>query len=446
MSQLIQPETLSVGVARADITPPVGIPSAGFAARGPLTRLHDPLFATALVLGDGERKAALVTCDLLGLDAETVAEIRAEVQRRTEIAPSAVTVACTHTHYGPDPYRDTSNPMVVAYRSNLIHVLAGVVAEAAANLQPAAMALGWGRSGIGINRRERLPDGRIVLGNNPAGPNDEAVGVLRIDTLGGKPLACVINFQTHPVSQTGRVDHISADYPGRMREVVEGLTGTRCLFLQGACGNINARVMEPTYESARTLGVQLGCEVVRVWEACGRVAPTKPQPFAGLDVASRMADLPRIRYGSKDNAAELVRTLEEELATYRAEGATGGRVWWAERRLEQARQAVESWTTGVLATPVAAELQAWRVGEWAMVTTPGEVFNEIGTQVKAASPFEHTFFVGYANGSIGYVPVPEAYPEGGYEVLHASQVDPGAAAILTEECVRLLRQLGHDGG
>jgi len=445
MSQQSAPGTLSAGIARADITPPVGIKSAGFAARGPLTRLHDPLLATALVLGDGDRRAALVSCDLLGLDADTVAEVRSEAERRVGLAPGCITVACTHTHYGPDPYRDTSDPLVVAYRGNLIHVLGGVLAEAAANLQPVGMSLGWGRSGIGINRREKLPDGRIILGHNPTGPNDEAVGVVRVDRSDGAPLACVINFQTHPVSQGGRVDHISADYPGAMRQVVESLTGARCLFLQGACGNINARIMEPTYESARTLGVQLGCEVVRVWETLGSMGSFKPQPVSGLDVGNKPVDLPRIRYGSLDEAQKLVQTLEQDLRKYRAEAAADSRAQWAERRLQQACQAVESWTTGVPAPPVTAELQAWRVGEWALVTAPGEVFNEIGARVKAASPFRHTFFVGYANGSIGYVPVPEAYAEGGYEVLHASQVDPGAAGILEEGCAQLLGQLAHAG-
>ena len=42
-------QQLHCGIARADITPPVGIKSAGFAGRGSLTHLHDPLFATGVV-------------------------------------------------------------------------------------------------------------------------------------------------------------------------------------------------------------------------------------------------------------------------------------------------------------------------------------------------------------------------------------------------------------
>jgi len=428
-------ETLLVGVARADITPPVGIKSSGFAARGPLTRYHDPLLATALVLAAGAQRAALIGCDLLDLDAETVREIRQHICQRTGIPENAITVTCTHTHYGPDAHRDLSDPLVHVYHANLIHVLTGIVEAAAAKLQPARLGVGWGQSDIGINRREKLPNGRIILGQNPLGPIDRAVGVLRIEALDGGPLACIINFQTHPVSQTWQVDHISADYPGAMREVVEKLTRAPCLFLQGASGNINAARMEPTYEPARSLGVRLGCEVTRVWETI------QPKPSVELAVASRSIDLPRTHYGSREGAAAIVAETEREIANLKAEGAFEGNIHWAEKRLAFAREVLESWTTGVLPQPVKAELQAWRIGDVGIVTTPGEVFNEIGVQIKAASPFAHTFFVGYANDSIGYIPVPEAYAEGGYEVIHASQVAPEAANTLADACVQLLKTL-----
>jgi neutral ceramidase len=435
MTDEIKHRTISAGVARADITPPVGIKSVGFSARGPLTRLHDPLYATALVAADGERRAALLACDLLGLDDETVADVRAEVHHRTGIAPGDVTVTCTHTHYGPDAFRFRGDPMVDAYRANLVHVLGGVVEEAAAGMGSALLGVGWGQSYIGVNRREKLPDGRVILGQNPAGPIDRTVGVLRIDAPDGTPLACVVNFQTHPVSQASQVDHISADYPGKMRDLVEMLTGAKCLFLQGASGNINAVIMEPCYEPARTLGTRLGCEVVRVWET------VTPGPVSGLEVAGTTVELPRIRYGSAEKAEEVAQTLESGLERLRAENAPEGRVDRYERRLGWARDAARSWQTGELPEPVQAELQAWRIGSFAFATAPGEIFNQIGSRVKGGSPFQDTFFVTLANGYIGYVPVPEAYPDGGYEVMQASQVDPEAAATLAEGCLGLLRQL-----
>jgi neutral ceramidase len=433
--------TISVGIAQADISPPVGTPSAGFAGRGPLSALHDPLYATALVVSDGQQTAALVACDLLYLDAETVNDIREKVEQRTEVAAEYLTIACTHTHYGPDATRERSDPRVSAYRANLIYALAGAVEEAASKMQPAHLGIGWGTSDIGVNRREKLPDGRVILGQNPAGPIDRSVGVLRMDTPDGEPIVSLVNFQTHPVSQASQTSHISADYPGKACEVVESLTDAPCMFLQGASGNINASIMEPSYEPARTLGTRLGCEVVRLWETI------RPQPAHGLRVVMTHVDLPSIRYGSREKAANLVQSLEAEIERYsagtpdQAENAPAGRILWARRRLDRAQRALESWTSGVLQEPIRAELQAWRIGEFSLVTAPGEIFNQIGVQAKGGSPFDNTFFVSCANDSIGYVPVPEAYEDGGYEVTHASQVDPGAAAILTEGCLRLLQQL-----
>jgi neutral ceramidase len=275
----------------------------------------------------------------------------------------------------------------------------------------------------------------VILGQNPEGAIDRAVGVLRIDTVDGAPLACVVNHQTHPVSQTGQVDHISADYPGRAREVVEALTGATFLFLQGACGDINASIMKPTYESARTLGTRLGCEAVRVWETIA------PRPVQGLAVDGRAIELPATRYGSAEQAAGLVVALENELADLEVMGAAEGRVIWAQRRLERARSALESWERGEMPDPVESEVQAWRLGELGLVTAPGEIFNQIGSAVKEGSPFADTFFLSCTNDSIGYVPIPEAYPDGGYEVTHASRVDPEAAGILREACLAVLRSV-----
>ena len=137
-------ETVTVGVAATDISPPVGMRSAGFAARGPLSALHDPLSATALVVSSGKRTAGLVACDLIDLDAATVDAVRRRVEQKAGIAGSALTVACTHTHYGPDPYRDQSDPGVTVYRSELIERISGAVQEAMLQAQPALVGVGWG--------------------------------------------------------------------------------------------------------------------------------------------------------------------------------------------------------------------------------------------------------------------------------------------------------------
>ena len=435
--------SLQVGIARTDITPPVGIPMVGFAGRGPSVGVHDPLFATALVVTDGEKKAALIGCDLLNLGDDVVEEVRQDINARLCILPAHVTISCTHTHYGPDSYRSATVADVAAYRANLIYKLAGIVQEAASDMQTVRIGVGWGVSDIGINRREKRPDGQIVLGKNPDGPIDRQVGVLRLDKEDGTSLACLINFACHPVSQGGRMQLISADFPGKMRDVVEQLIhvsasqirvplGVPCLYLQGACGNINSIMLEHSYEPARTLGTRLGCEVVKVWETI------ETAEAVGIAVASETVSLPQIMYGSETEAETLTKNLTQQLEQLKASEAHEGSIYWAQRRLERASQALESWRTGKQLQPITAELQAWRIGTFGFTTAPGEVFNEIGTAIKRQSPLENTFFLGYANGSIGYVPTAESYPEGGYEVTHACRVNHEAEEIITEGCLRLL--------
>ena len=75
------------------------------------------------------------------------------------------------------------------------------------------------------------------------------------------------------------------------------------------------------------------------------------------------------------------------------------------------------------------------------ITAPGEIFCETGAEVKRRSPLPRTLFAGYANGTIGYVPTPESYPEGGYEVTHACRVGPEAAGMIADQSLELLRRI-----
>lgn len=428
--------SFKVGVAGANITPPVGISLVGFAGRGPSIGIHDELKIKALFITDGSTNAALIDCDLIGLGERVVKDIRQEISERVEVSPENITISCTHTHYGPDAYRNESADDVMAYQKVLKYKIAGAVFEASEKMQPAKIGVGWGKSYIGINRREKRPDGNIVLGQNPQGAIDRQVGVLRIDSYDGNPIATLANFATHPVSQSGRMRMISADYPGKTCEIVTKLTNCQCLFLQGACGNINSVIMDNSHEPPRTLGTRLGCEIVRIWETI------QTKPASSIGVSSQRISLPRINYGSEEKAEELVKNLEKQLENLqKAEEPNKGSIHWAKTRLERAKKALDSWRTGEPLPEVSAELQALHIDDFAYATAPAEVFNQIGSEVKERSPFSDTFFLGYTNGSIGYIPVPEAYPEGGYEVTHASHVNPEAAGMITDGCLELLQKL-----
>ena len=193
--------------------------------------------------------------------------------------------------------------------------------------------------------------------------------------------------------------------------------------------------MEASFEPARKSGTRLGGEVIQVFEA---INTGEASGVASLSVE---VGFPSKTFGSETETREAIESLEEELGKLQEEGAAPGRIRWCQKRLDRARQALECILRDEALPPVASEVAALRFGDVALLMAPGEVFNEIGAEIKAHSPLADTLFVGYSNGSIGYVPTPEAYPEGGYEVDRACRVAPEASRMLIEEAARKLREL-----
>ncbi len=76
----------------------------------------------------------------------------------------------------------------------------------------------------------------------------------------------------------------------------------------------------------------------------------------------------------------------------------------------------------------------------AIVTLPGEVFAELGMDLKKRSPFANTIVIELANADIRYVPTLRAFAEGDYEPIQ-SRMAPGAGEKLVEEALRMLHQM-----
>jgi len=97
---------ISAGVARVEITPPAGHPMGGYAARkGPSTGVHDPLYATVLLLKADGATVAIVSCDLRSFPSELIIN----TARQRKLADH-VLIAVTHNRSGPMTWEDQSWP------------------------------------------------------------------------------------------------------------------------------------------------------------------------------------------------------------------------------------------------------------------------------------------------------------------------------------------------
>lgn len=404
---------LTAGVARVDITPPIGVWLSGFGGRyAPSDGIRDELYSTALVLESDGQKAAIVGTDIIGVDVDLMLRIRELAAAWTAIDADHLLVNASHTHCGPATVRGMrTGQMDDAYCDVLARRIATAVAQADAARQPASLHYGSQHVAVSINRRQRKSDGGTGIGKNPGGPVDRIVRVLRVDGQSGRPLAIAFNCACHPVS-LGGILKVSADYVGAAARTIEaGHDGQApALFLQGCCGNINpaSEYWAPDVGTPR-MGEELGTAAL---EAAAAAQPIEATPIMG---GSQQIDLPFQDPPSVDEAEATRQRLIEELREVKAEGnmprivGVKQLVAWADDLVTIAREGVKPRTE-------AMAVHALRIGDLAIAAGGAETHIESAMTIAEASPFEPTLVLGYTNGLIGYLPPAESYPEGGYEV------------------------------
>lgn len=465
------PSGLMAGVARADITPAVGMAQLNWGSQTHVEAVGvDPagMVVTALALSSGGQKFAMVDIDALFVPG--YAAIAARVEAATGIPAGHVRLGATHTHAGP-VVSVVRGPLGVdfsgyqqaqeRYNAMVADKIVGAIVEAHSRLKPAHAHGARGTGTININRRVRAVEGRpAAVGRNPDGFVDRELVVMRIDGADGKPMAVVVNFQCHGTVLAYENKYFSPDWIGPMRKAVEtAMPGAICLFFQGAAGNQGpiegfTGDLDVPKRLGSILGYQaaalaLGIETVKrdpkfegfvestAFQAKQHWRVSGPRD-ATMKFTTKVLDLPPRQYSGKeiDEMATLVAGAESKLTAARA----GGDKWeihQAEARLRRFSDLLKQWRKPHDPTPVKVRVQVMRLGDMAIVSMPGEPFAEIGVAVKKASPFGITMFCGYSSGEGGdYMPTEPEFALGGYEV-QRTPYGVGAAEKLIRETIAL---------
>ncbi len=418
---------LRAGLAEVNITPPVGISMAGYWSERRAQGVHDDIYAKALVLDDGENQIALIGCDLIGLDKESVSVIRKMAAEGSQIPGDHVLVCATHTHTGPQTLRLLTllNPVDEVYLDVLRRKIAGAVYMAKNGLKKAKIGVGSGyEDRIAFNRRYRYDPSNTVI--------DPEVGVVRVDDLQGVVMGVVVNYACHLAVVGGSL--FSADYPGYLADTIRKVkgSGTITLFMNGPCGNIaHIDFTKPErpkgYEHAERMGVTLACDALKTMEWM------RLSSRCDLRAKREVIELP-LKYPSKGEVEEAERKLREIKEDIRK---SREKVYAKELLLLDQLKA--QW-----GSHLETEVQALALGDTVFVTAPGELFVEFGLEVKKRSSFKHTFIVELANDYVGYIATREAFKQGGYEVADRSRhikLDLEAGEIWQETALKLIENL-----
>lgn len=418
---------MKVGAARVDITPPLGFPMDGFEARTDgATGIHDPLHGRALVVeGDDGTTVALVVADLLQIDPRLQGLVAAEVLERTGIPRERLQLAGTHTHSGP-ALRQPS-----AVEQTIGHGIAEAVVRAWTGRREAVAAVGIGRvEGIGANRR---PNG---------GPVDDRVTVTRFDDRDGRPIATHVNYGCHPTTLGPNNTLYTADYPGVLCRLVDDAVGGVTIFSTGPQGDVNPGGYSP---EGSMVGVVVPWRTFESAERYGRIladcaiavrAGLQPQPSPRAWGDSRVvelrrkglpdAEVARAAAGLARDAARAISSAELGAdARYHALVAAA----YAELVASQAGDPERD-------GPVRLRVSALALGPLLHLGVQGELFVELGQQIRRALGEDRTCVAALCDGTVGYIPTADAFAVGAYEP-NASVLQSGEGERLVEAMVAL---------
>lgn len=465
------------GVARDDITPPVGIYHRmwGAAMHDRSTGVHRPLTATVLCLNgihadrSGKDPKVIVALDHCLLRTEEMNTLLDRVSTTANVPRDAIIVFFSHTHAaGLMDRRRSELPggdLIAPYLESLAKKLAALVCRVRDGQQPASIVYGVGRCDMARNRDYfDVERGEYVCGLNPEGEADDTVLVGRITAADGKPLATIVNYACHPTTLAWENTLISPDYIGAMREVVEQATDAPCLFVQGASGDTGPRDgFVGDVAVADRNGRQLGHAVMSAveslpaagtgYEYTGPVIsgatlgiweylPVSAERHAKIDAWEYRRVVVPLKYRDDlPRREELERDREQW-----TQRETDARAAGDEIRVRDARAMVERMTRGlsrIRHLPPGDEypyaIDILRVGDAVWLNLNGEHYNRLQREIRRR--FEGTpIIVGtLANGSgISYVLDSDSYGKGLYQE-NVSVLAKGCLEKLIEALAKELR-------
>ncbi|MGA2982743.1 MAG: neutral/alkaline non-lysosomal ceramidase N-terminal domain-containing protein [Terriglobia bacterium] len=384
----IEAAQFRAAVIKIDITPDKPQWLLGYGPRQS-TGVHDHLYHRIVAMDDGSTQFYLISTDICLYSPSVYDQVTNEIEKQTGIKPLQIWWTTTHTHAAPEVgppglgsvfmgerYEHDHNTEYSAWVENKL--IEGVK-EARAKLEPARLGVGWGMAMANINRRARDEEGPAFLGLNPDGPADRQIGLLRLEKADGSLLALVANYAMHGTVLGDENKVITADAPGIVADYVEEKLGAPMLYINGAAGNL-----------------------APIYTVCLDFESGHLSQFRALLGDKIIAANQLIGHTTSDVRLSLGATTVE---TPRKAG-----LGWAKDLGKYTR------TTSTGETAVLLPVRFLRINDdIAIWSAPIELFCEIAMQVRSLSPFPYTFYFGYSNGWLGYLPTKAEFAYGGYE-------------------------------
>ncbi|MFQ5579416.1 MAG: neutral/alkaline non-lysosomal ceramidase N-terminal domain-containing protein [Nitrospiria bacterium] len=360
------------GAAKVKIPTPPGLPMAGYGRRRSrgATGTHDPIYARALAIKQGEGLVVLVATDLLAITDEIKDAVLKKIKLSIPLTNETFLLAATHTHSGPGALASDfleqfgSGRYDRLYFKKVTKEIALAVRLAYERLKPASVR-------FGIAQAPDLIINRMVKG----GPIDPEIPFLLFAEEGGNTTASLVNFSAHATVLKSDNFLYSGDYPGFFEMSLE-THGRVALFTAGAVADQTAQAPggKDHFKQAELMGGELAKKVL---DAEG-TATIQTNPLLSVRTVPFILPPPQVKIRSN-------------------------------RRLPH-----------FLSQPFfdrTSSLQMIRIGRVILIGIPGDLSVALGMKIKwnARQKGFEAIIIGLANDYIGYILPRELYFTSTYE-------------------------------
>ncbi len=421
--------TLRVGAARVDITPP---PNPAHPPTGKYA--HEKLYVRAIVLDNGTARAALVAADQADIFASAWLSASKQISAELDCPVENIIISATHTHsaWGPGEFpgmKAMTDPN--APPPPLAAQIVTAVKQAKANMQPARVGFGTGKSYLNVNRDAIDSTTHLwTQAPNLEGPSDKTVAVMEFLAENGQPIAVYMDYAMHPVN--GYLSGIiSADFAGAASRYVEQAFDdkTVALFVQGASGDQNPLYLRAaTNDMASQSGTPITGYVMtrEAVEAPLRENKVKAVPVDPhvQDTMERVMDSEGVLLG--EEVIRVMTNIKQLHANPTILGASKIVTCPGRKRTDSGREGMQG--TYVDGDPVDIRLGVLRISNIELASIDAEIYTSTAQRLKRESPMANTFMVTISNGraNSGYIPNDTAFGAQTFQVL-GSHLKPGCA-------------------
>lgn len=447
---------LSVGFARTNVTPMMGINLSGYFKKRLADGVLDELEVNAVAVKVLNDTVLLLTIDNCGIRQNLLNDLRQRISKKTGVPFEAIYISVTHTHTGPamPPVEEDwgDGKLEEEYKEFLFKKSVDVSCFAIEDLKLAKMGLNVGTApNISFLRRFRMKDGSVATNPGPNNPDivapigevDERVNIVRFDREGAETVL-LTNFGDHPDVVGG--NKISADWPGLFRaETEKALDNVKCVFFNGAQGDVNHVNVHPKGGDFNDLFVDFD-DVSRGYGHAKYMARVVTGAVLQVYDKVEYVDVDKIKYIQQTIKVPSNKPTPEEMPLAKKYN-----------ELHLAGKDNEIPYSAMMLTTVVAESQrkvrlengpdyfempisGIAIGDIAFIGIPGEPFSGIGIEIKNTDGWKMILPCCLTNGSEGYFPMKEAYDEGGYET-GSSDFKSGVAELIIKEAKNVLKLL-----